>query len=297
MHWPSVRLSVWLAIFLSHMSLFYCPVCLFVNLSVCLSLIFLLYFWPSLCLAICLYGWLLFWPSVCLTVFPSVCRYFWPTCSFFRLSASMSFCLSVFLSLKGYLFVYSPFWLSVCLPDHFSLCLFVSILSVSNRHVRLSDSLYVCPTFYLSFCPSGHLSVWLEESARAWKMRNRFESRPGPFNYRNVFICHVSGAPLYCGVCTGYVLYALLCLASLIAGNTVNFWKTAHKRNRVPQWIFTELLRTEVWVPQLGKSLERRNIRLIEGNAKCRHLKKWPVKGLCGRCLSEFMDWRYSQSY
>ncbi len=28
------------------------------------------------------------------------------------------------------------------------------------------------------------------------------------------------------------------------------------------------------------------NIRLIEGNAKCRHLKNGPVKGLCGRCLS-----------
>jgi hypothetical protein len=30
----------------------------------------------------------------------------------------------------------------------------------------------------------------------------------------------------------------------------------------------------------------RRKIRIIEGNAKCRHLKNWPVKGLCGRCLS-----------
>ncbi len=29
-----------------------------------------------------------------------------------------------------------------------------------------------------------------------------------------------------------------------------------------------------------------RMIRLIEGNAKCRHLKNWPIKGLCGRCLS-----------
>ncbi len=27
-------------------------------------------------------------------------------------------------------------------------------------------------------------------------------------------------------------------------------------------------------------------IILIEGNAKCRHLKNWHVKGLCGRCLS-----------
>ncbi len=29
---------------------------------------------------------------------------------------------------------------------------------------------------------------------------------------------------------------------------------------------------------------------------KCRHLKNWPVMGLCGRCLLEFIDWRYSQS-
>ncbi len=25
--------------------------------------------------------------------------------------------------------------------------------------------------------------------------------------------------------------------------------------------------------------------------------KKWSLKGLCGRCLLEFIDWRYSQSY
>ncbi len=29
----------------------------------------------------------------------------------------------------------------------------------------------------------------------------------------------------------------------------------------------------------------RRKIRLMVGNAKCRYLKLWPVKGLCGRCL------------
>ncbi len=28
-----------------------------------------------------------------------------------------------------------------------------------------------------------------------------------------------------------------------------------------------------------------RKVRLIGGNAKCCHLKNWPVKGLCGRCL------------
>jgi hypothetical protein len=34
------------------------------------------------------------------------------------------------------------------------------------------------------------------------------------------------------------------------------------------------------------ESLFCRKIRLIEDNAKCRHLKIWPVKGLWGRCLS-----------
>ncbi len=33
-------------------------------------------------------------------------------------------------------------------------------------------------------------------------------------------------------------------------------------------------------------SVERRKIRLVKVNAKCRHLKNWPEKGLCGRCLS-----------
>ncbi len=31
--------------------------------------------------------------------------------------------------------------------------------------------------------------------------------------------------------------------------------------------------------------LNRRKVRLIEGNVNCRHLKNLPVKGLCGRCL------------
>ncbi len=34
----------------------------------------------------------------------------------------------------------------------------------------------------------------------------------------------------------------------------------------------------------------------IETKAKGRHLKKLTCKGLGGRCLSEFIDWRYSQS-
>ncbi len=35
-----------------------------------------------------------------------------------------------------------------------------------------------------------------------------------------------------------------------------------------------------------GDTSARRKLRLIEGNAKCRHLKNGLVKGLCGRCLS-----------
>ncbi len=38
-------------------------------------------------------------------------------------------------------------------------------------------------------------------------------------------------------------------------------------------------------------------INYIDTKAKCRHRKKLTcVKVLCGRCLSEFVDWRYSQS-
>jgi hypothetical protein len=37
------------------------------------------------------------------------------------------------------------------------------------------------------------------------------------------------------------------------------------------------------------------DINYIDTKAKCRHLKNLPVKGFCGRCLSEFIDWRYVQ--
>ncbi len=30
-------------------------------------------------------------------------------------------------------------------------------------------------------------------------------------------------------------------------------------------------------------------VNYIDTKAKCRHLKNWPVKGLCGRCSSEFI--------
>jgi hypothetical protein len=33
-------------------------------------------------------------------------------------------------------------------------------------------------------------------------------------------------------------------------------------------------------------TLNRRKIRLIEGKAKCHHLKNLPITGLFGRCLS-----------
>ncbi len=36
--------------------------------------------------------------------------------------------------------------------------------------------------------------------------------------------------------------------------------------------------------PCVGQN--RRKIRLIEGNPKCRHLKKFTCKGTCGRCVS-----------
>ncbi len=37
-------------------------------------------------------------------------------------------------------------------------------------------------------------------------------------------------------------------------------------------------------------------INYIGTKAKYRYLKNWYVKRLCGRCESEFIDWRYSQS-
>ncbi len=41
-----------------------------------------------------------------------------------------------------------------------------------------------------------------------------------------------------------------------------------------------------------GVGCGRRKIRFVEVSAKCRLLKNGPVKGLYGRCLSEFIDWR-----
>ncbi len=36
---------------------------------------------------------------------------------------------------------------------------------------------------------------------------------------------------------------------------------------------------------ELGMGRRHRKITLKESNAKCRYLKKWPVKELCGRCF------------
>ncbi len=36
-------------------------------------------------------------------------------------------------------------------------------------------------------------------------------------------------------------------------------------------------------------------INFIDTTAKCHHLTILTCKGTCGRCLSEFIDWRYSQ--
>ncbi len=40
----------------------------------------------------------------------------------------------------------------------------------------------------------------------------------------------------------------------------------------------------QILLSVLPDDVTRRKIRLIEGNAKCRHLKKWTCKGTCGRC-------------
>ncbi len=59
-----------------------------------------------------------------------------------------------------------------------------------------------------------------------------------------------------------------------------------------PFWIFyycntslgcTILRKTSMFVPI--DVAQRRKIRLIENNAKCRYLKSWPVKGFCDRCF------------
>jgi hypothetical protein len=43
--------------------------------------------------------------------------------------------------------------------------------------------------------------------------------------------------------------------------------------------VWTEFRRNMYWT-------RHRKIRLVEGNAECRHRNSWPVKGLCDSCLS-----------
>ncbi len=57
-------------------------------------------------------------------------------------------------------------------------------------------------------------------------------------------------------------------------------------------WFFVRL---KIWYIGVY-TYSHRLINYIDTKAKYRHLKYWTVKGLCGRCLSEFVDWRYSQS-
>ncbi len=37
-------------------------------------------------------------------------------------------------------------------------------------------------------------------------------------------------------------------------------------------------------------------INYVDTKVKCRHKENWPVKVICGKCFTEFIGWRYSQS-
>jgi hypothetical protein len=60
------------------------------------------------------------------------------------------------------------------------------------------------------------------------------------------------------------------------------YWSPAGVKSPYPRVKHTSVL----LLLRLSQSDPRRKIKLIEGNAKCRHLKNGPGKGLCGRCLS-----------
>ncbi len=51
-----------------------------------------------------------------------------------------------------------------------------------------------------------------------------------------------------------------------------------------------------LWCSTQAYDLDHGLLNYIDTKAKCRHLKNGPVKGVCSRCLSEFIDWRYSRS-
>ncbi len=46
----------------------------------------------------------------------------------------------------------------------------------------------------------------------------------------------------------------------------------------------------------LQETCVNRLINYLDTKARCRHLKNWPVKGVCGMCLSYIIDWRCRQS-
>jgi hypothetical protein len=50
-------------------------------------------------------------------------------------------------------------------------------------------------------------------------------------------------------------------------------------------YMYDICLKVVGWKPFM-EDLMRRKVRLIKGNAKCRHLTNLPGKGFCGRCLS-----------
>jgi hypothetical protein len=67
--------------------------------------------------------------------------------------------------------------------------------------------------------------------------------------------------------------------------STFAYFGTMKSRERPPPYPGLCCLEDLPQPVQVQVHLGRRKIRLIECNAKCRYIKKWPVKGLCGRCF------------
>ncbi len=71
----------------------------------------------------------------------------------------------------------------------------------------------------------------------------------------------------------------------------INYWFTKKLATQIGKFIPRKS--EDFLVNTLGHWL----INYIDTKAKCRHLKNWHVKGLRGRCLSEFINWRYSRPW
>ena len=114
-----------------HQSRYVRYVCLFVSLSVYLSV----------CLFVCLSVYL----SVCLFIYLPVCLF---VCLSVYLSVYLSVCLSVYLSvhLSVCLSVYLSVYLSICLPVCLSICMSICL------SIYLSVYLSVCLSLCLSIC-------------------------------------------------------------------------------------------------------------------------------------------------